>query len=278
MTLSDRAPFTDMSTFLKVVKWPVMPEVGQTLIKTLNKENVDTFTVCRIIGKDPTLTATLLRMANSAMFGLSGTVDTLERAVSVVGMAQVRARALCICIVQSCVLPVGMDRLEFWRFCMLCAGYAQWLADLCEVDDQEAWLCGMMLRLGEINLGQARPSTLPQIEAKPIQPGERWLRQRQLIGFDEGEITAELAQHWDFPDALVKGLRHAAQPLIPGGFRKLALVLHLAARLAESGAVTPKAIDGLPAILLQILQLDPQTLLLDAPEVNTLADVSMFMS
>lgn len=278
MTLPDRAPFTDLSAFTKVIKWPVMPEVGQALIRTLNDEDADTYTVCRIIGKDPALTATLLRMANSAMFGLSGKVDTLERAVNVVGMAQVRARALSICIVQSCQLPVGIDRMEFWRFSMLCAGYAQWLADLCEVDDQDAWLCGLMLRLGEINLGQARPFALPQIEAKPIQPGERWLRQRQLIGFDEGEVTAELAQHWDFPEALVKGLRHAAQPLIPGDFRKLALVLHLAARLAESGAVTPQALDGLPVILLQILQLDPQTLLLDAPDAATLVDVSMFVS
>jgi HD-like signal output (HDOD) protein len=244
----------------------------------LNKDDVDTFTVCRIIGKDPTLTATLLRMANSAMFGLSGTVDTLERAVNVVGMSQVRARALSICIVQSCVLPVGIDRMVFWRYCMLCAGYAQWLADLCEVDDQEAWLCGMMLRLGEINLGQARPFALPQIEAKPILPGERWVRQRQLIGFDEGEITAELAQHWDFPPALVTGLRHAAQPLNPSDFRKLAAVLHLAGRLAESGSVTPKTIDALPVILMQMLQLDAHSLFIDAPDAKTLSDISMFLN
>jgi len=278
MTLPDRAPFTHMSTFLKVVKWPVMPEVGQALINTLNKEDIDTFTVCRIIGKDPALTATLLRMANSAMFGLSGSVDTLERAVNVVGMSQIRARALMICIVQNCVLPLGIDRLEFWRFCLLCAGYARWLADLCEVDDQEAWLCGMMLRLGEINLGQVRPFAMPLVEAKPIQPGERWLRQRQLIGFDEGEITAELAQHWDFPDALVKGFRHTAQPLVPSEFRKLSVVLHLAARLADGGAVTAKTADNLPVVLLQMLQLEPQTLLLDAPDANTLADVSMFVN
>ena len=276
MTMPDRAPYTDMSTFLKVVRWPVMPEVGQALVSTLSNDDVDTYTVCRIIGKDPALTATLLRMANSAMFGLSGTVDTLERAVNVVGLSQVRARALSICIVQNCALPVGIDRMEFWRFCMLCAGYAQWLADLCDVDDQEAWLCGMMLRLGEINLGQARPFVLAQIEAKPSQPGERWSRQRQLIGFDEGEVTAELAQHWDFPQALVKGLRHAAQPLIPSDFRKLAVVLHLSARLAEAGNITRKTIDDLPVILLQMLQLDPQHLLLDAPDANTLADVSMF--
>ncbi|OIP18527.1 MAG: hypothetical protein AUK50_05950 [Comamonadaceae bacterium CG2_30_57_122] len=270
-------PFTQMTAFLKYVEWPVMPEVGQALISSLNDENADTYMVCQIIRKDPALTATLMRMANSAMFGLSGTVDTLERAVNVVGMSLVRTRALSICIVRSYHLPMGMEPMEFWRFCMLCAGYAQWLADLCEVDDQEAWLCGMMLRLGEINLGQVCPFALPRIEAKPIQPGERWVRQRALIGFDEAAVTAELAQHWDFPGALVHGLRQAGQPLQPSSFNKLAAVLHLAARLADAGAVTASSVDQLPVMLLQLLKLDPQTLCTNPPDAQALSDISMFL-
>jgi HD-like signal output (HDOD) protein len=276
MSLPDRAPFTDIAVFLKTVTWPVMPEVGQALIRTLNDEDADTYTVCRIIAKDPALTATLLRMANSAMFGLSGTIDTLERAVNVVGMSLVRARALSVCMAQACNFPVGLDRMEFWRYSMLCAGYAQWLADLSEVDDQEAWLGGMMLRLGELNLAQARPFALPQIEATPILPGERWLRQRHLVGFDEGEITAELAQHWDFPQGLVRGLCHCGQPLLSTEFSRLAAVLHLAARLADSGPITPVSVDDLPVMLLHMLDLDPQNLLIDCPDADVLGDVSMF--
>ncbi len=278
MSQPNQPPLTQISELLRSVQWPVMPEVGQELIRTLSNDNADTFTVCRIIDKDPALTATLLRMANSAMFGLSGQVGTLERAVNVVGLSQVRMRALSLCIIKSCALPVGLDRMEFWRFCLLCAGYAQWLADLCDVDDQQAWLCGMMLRLGEINLGQARPYALPQIEAKPLVPGERWLRQRQLIGFDEGEVTAELARHWDFPASLADGLHHCAQPLHNDSFIRLAGVLHLAGRLADSGPVTKESIDTLPVMLLQILQLDPTILLLDAPDAHVLSDTSLFLS
>jgi HD-like signal output (HDOD) protein len=176
------------------------------------------------------------------------------------------------------ILPVGLNRMTFWRYCMLCAGYAQWLADLCDVDDQQAWLGGMMLRLGEINLGQAQAFALPQIESEPIQPGERWQRERHLIGFDEGEVTAELAQHWDLPEALVQGLRHSARPLAAPDFSRLAAVLHLAAHLADSGAITAQSIDGLPLLLLQMLQLDPQTLSLDPPDAQALADISMFQN
>ncbi len=267
----------DMKTFLQTVAWPVMPEVGQALIRTLNDDDADTHTIGRIISKDPALTATLLRMANSAMFGLSGSVDTLDRAINVVGMSLIRSRALSICISRVANLPVGLDRKMFWRYCMLCAGYAQWIASLCEVDDQEAWLAGMMLRLGEISLGKARPALLPLIEAMPAEPGERWMRQHQFIGFDEGQITAELAQHWDLPKVLVMGLRHAAQPLVNPEFSRLAAVLHLAGRLADGGPVTSKAIEKMPLLVLRMLNITTEKLSDLPPDAERLADISMFL-
>ncbi|OQW90053.1 MAG: hypothetical protein BWK72_02190 [Rhodoferax ferrireducens] len=277
MSLPDRAPFATLASLTQSVEWPVMPEAGQALIRTLNDEDADTFLVCRIIKKDPTLTASLLRMANSAMFGLSGSVDTLERAVSVVGVSMVRSRALSLCLARSCSFPAVMDRLGFWHHSLLCAGYAQWLADLCEVDDQEAWLCGMMLRLGGLSLVQARPEHLQAIENNTHGSAERWLLQRRLVGFDEGEVTAELAQHWDFPPALVQGMRHSAQPLAATQLPKLAAVLHLAARLADAGGhPTPETLENLPLVLLSLLRLDPQDIGEALPDVTTLADTSMF--
>ncbi len=271
-------PYADINALLKTVDWPVMPEVGQALIRTFNDEDADMQTVCRIIAKDPALTATLLRMANSAMFGLSGQVDTLERAVNVVGMVLIRARALSVCLSRMAKIPAGLDRLTFWRYCMLCAGYAQWLAAKCQLNEQEAWLAGMMLPLGGISLYQACPQVQAALLAKPVEPGERWLRQRQLAGFDEGQVVAELAQHWDFPVVLVEGLRHAAQPLLCNNSSPLAAVLHLAARLADSGDINPASLESLPLLVLLMLKLDVATMAGNAPAADTLADTSMFQN
>jgi len=270
MKQPDPAPFSDLNTLINGVDWPVMPEAGQALIRTLNDDDADMFTVCQIIKKDPALTAALLRMANSAMFGLSGTVDTLERAVNVVGLSLVRTRAMSLCLARTCRFPMGMDRLAFWHYSLRCAQYAQWLSEQCDVDDQEAWLCGMMLRLGEITMATARPGCLLKIEAQPIAPGERWARQRQLIGFDEGVVTAEMAQRWDFPKALVLGMRHCTQPLASSEFARLAGVLHLAARLADSGPVTAQSVDALPGLLMQLLGLDGSALLQHPPSEEQL--------
>ena len=134
-----------------------MPEVAHALIRTLNDENANVGTVRDVIAKDPALTATLLRMANSAVFGLSRTVSTLENAVQVVGMSHIRARALSISMTQTFKLPPNLNRMVFWRHSMVTAGYAAWLARQVRIDEPQAWLSGMMHRLGELVVALQSP-------------------------------------------------------------------------------------------------------------------------
>ncbi len=265
-----------MNNVLKSTTWPVLPAVGQALIQTLNDDTASTDTICRIISKDPSLTATLLRMANSAIFGFSHSVDTLERAVSVVGTSLIRARALSICIAKVVSLPAGLDHQKFWRYSMLCAGYAQWIASRCGVNEQQAWLAGMMLRLGEINMLSDRPFVFVKLEGEPIAPGERWVRERVLLGFDEGQVTAQLLQHWDFPPVLVQAVRYAAQPQSAPESSPLAAVVHLAGRLADGGAVTQSSLEGLPLVVLILLNLNTDDLSVKLPDAASLLDISMF--
>jgi HD-like signal output (HDOD) protein len=157
----------DIAQFLHLIKLPVMPEAGCALICTLNDENADIPMVRNIIAKDPALTTMLLRMANSALFGLSRKVDTLDSAINIVGMSHIRARALSICMSNAFSLPPSLNRLAFWRDSMVCAGYSQWLAQSAGIDHQQAWLTGMMLRLGELIIAKHNPAMIEPIEKKP---------------------------------------------------------------------------------------------------------------
>ena len=268
---------TNTARFLQSVKLPVMPEVAQALIRTLNDTEADVARVTAIIAKDPVLTATLLRMANSAMFGLSRRVDTLDNAVSVVGMAHIRARALSICMANTFVFPQGLDRLDFWRNSMMCAGYAKWLASGIAMDEQQAWLTGMMLRLGEVVIAQRLPDILERIESLPRRPGERWKRERELSGFDEGQISAEIASRWDFPDVVILALQSTAQPLSAGKSR-LGAVVHLAALITDQVAIAAPSFDDLPISVIQELGLNVQILQSRIPDGASFSDISMLQS
>lgn len=261
-----------LQAFVQTVHWPVMPEVGQRLVHALDDEDTDAPQLCRILRADPALSATVLRMANSAMFGQSSRVDSLERAVAVVGLSQIRARALALCLSQMAPMPAGLDRQTFWRWSLRCAGYAQWLAQPCGVDAGQAWLSGVLLRLGELNLGHVQPLALPRIEARPCQPAERWARERQLCGHDEAAITAELVLRWDFPTVLVDALRASTHPLGISPFSRLGACVHLAARLADCDPARPQCVHDLPVMVLRLLALDADALATQLPDPERLID------
>lgn len=267
---------TNATRFLQSVALPVMPEVAQALIRTFKSDEADVAAVTTIIAKDPGLTATLLRMANSAMFGLSRSVHTLDSAVSVVGMALIRARALSICMANGFEFPPGLERRDFWRHSMVCAGYAKWLASHNKLDEQEAWLTGMMLRLGEIIIAQRMPDSLAQIEAQPCAPGERWKRERDVAGFDEGQIAAEIARRWDFPEAVALALEYATCPPATTASR-LPAVVHLAALLADQSAISAPILTNLPVAVVQKLGLDAEKLQTQMPSTEAFSDISMLL-
>lgn len=265
----------DIAQFLHLIKLPVMPEAGCALIRTLNDENADIPMVRNIIAKDPALTTMLLRMANSALFGLSRRVDTLDSAINIVGMSHIRARALSICMSNAFSLPPSLNRLAFWRNSMVCAGYCQWLAQSVGVDKQQAWLTGMMLRLGELIIAKHSPAMIDPIEKKPCQPGERWIRELNVAGFDEGQIMAEVANRWDFPDAVVQALNASAHPLSEVPFSLLSAVIHLAALLTDSEKYPADLEKLFPAEVVQRLSLNLAELQARQPDPETFSDISM---
>ena len=265
---------SSLDSFFASIELPSMNEVARELIHSLDRESVSVQDVCAIIAKDAALSAQLLRLANSAQFGLPRGVGTLDEAIALVGLARVRAVALGACLAGAFPSFTGLDRKAFWHSSMACAGYSQWLAGALGIDTQTAWLTGMMVRLGELLIGQAEPKTLNEIEKLPMQPGERWQRERQLVGFSEGQITAELARRWNFPMLMVQALQRASEPLLEQAFSRLGAALHLAYLLAES-TDAQHAIEILPVEVIDSLKLDLDWMRATVPARETFLNVAL---
>lgn len=257
---------SSLDSFFASVRLPTMSDVVGELIASLNNERSTALEVSTIIGKDPALTAHLLRLANSAQFGLVRGVSTPDDAIALVGLSRVRALAMSTCLTAAFPALPGLDRHAFWQFSSACAGYAQWLARGVGVDTQVAWLTGMMVRLGEVLIGQADPDAIAQIEQLPMQPGDRWTRESQHVGFTEGQIMAELARRWNFPLQMVQALERTHAPLQEQAYSRLSAVLHVAYLLAELPEDDTAALESVPVEVLDSLKLDFDWMTATLPE------------
>lgn len=265
---------TGLDSFFASVKLPTMSEVAHQLIQTLNQEEVSVREVRDIIANDPAITAKLLRLANSAQFGLPRGVSTLDDAIHMVGMSAVRALSLGACMNDAFPVLPGLNQQAFWKNSTACAGYAQWLGTALNMDGQQAWLTGLMLRLGELLIGQAVPRALAEIEALPHIPGGRWAREKRLIGFSEGQITAELARRWNFPMQIVQALERSHDPLVEQAFSRLGAVVNLAGTLADVPDATADAVDSLSADVIAKLSLDVKWMKASFPVANSFVSIT----
>jgi HD-like signal output (HDOD) protein len=263
-----------LESFFENVQLPSISEIAQTLISTLNQDETSIEELSTLISHDPALSAKLLRLANSAQFGLPRAVGTIDDAIALVGLEKVRTLALAACLTGTFPQIPGLDRKTFWTSSMACAHYAQWLAEFVGSNGQVAWLTGMMLRLGELLIVQANPQILQEIEKMPRIPGVRWQREKRLTGFTEGQITAELARRWNFPLQMVQALQRSADPMEEQGFSRLGAIIHLAGLLAEQPHAEPESVKELPVDVINILNLDLDWMRNTFPCADHIVDVS----
>ncbi len=272
------APTTStlLADFLDGVQLPTMPDVARELIATLHDDDIPFEKVRNAIARDPALTAKLIRLANSARFGLKRQLSSLDDGITMVGLNQVRTLAMAACMSSSFAAVPGVDSQAFWKESMATAGYAQWLARTLGTDVQQSWLAGFMVRLGELIIAQKVPERIAEIERLPHFAGGRWEREHSVLGFTEGAVTAELARRWNFPEAIAHALETASDPMRFEPFCRLGGILHIATLLAELELDEHKsaadAIDALPRDVVAALQLDPEWLTAHMPDVESFID------
>lgn len=188
---------------------PVMPEVGAQLIRWMRRDDVSQTQMAELVERDQSLTAKVLRMANSAQFGRRQ-VATLRDAMSVIGQRRLRDLVLSACFVSSFPPAQGFDRERFWCRSLATAGYAHALAQTGDADSGTAYLAGMLLHVGQLLMLMASPEQVASCLRDAAEVDEVPERERAAFGCTHFEVSALLASRWGFPDILADRIAWAA--------------------------------------------------------------------
>ncbi len=185
-----------------------LPDVFIRINSLVEDPNSTTGDIAKVVSQDPSFTVRLLRVANSPLYGLSSSVDTVAKAVSVIGTSQIRNLALSTSVARTFAgLPndlVSMD--NFWHHSLYCALAARILARQARRCDAEAvFTAGLLHDIGELVIFNRRPEqakeallmVLDSVDELPVYQAER-----QVVGFDHAQVGGELARQWHLPPLL----------------------------------------------------------------------------
>jgi HD-like signal output (HDOD) protein len=234
--------------------------------------------VAQMISNDPGLTSRLLRIANSAYLGLISKVDTVPRAVQVLGLNQVHDLALATSAIGTLcrVTNPVIDIFDFWRRSIYCAVFAQVTAAFIGVRPAERlFVSGLLHDAGHLVLAAREPALYKDLLQQSIAT-QRPLAEceRAVLGFDYAALGAALLAHWLLPDAIWLPVQRHTEPNATQGdeHASAACIVHVAAVVSRATLWKSEADEPVPefdTLAFSALGLDDgqiQTLMTSADE------------
>jgi HD-like signal output (HDOD) protein len=234
--------------FLFPAALPVMPELVSRLMRSLSRDDLSLNQLADLIGRDQSLALKVLRLANSVRYSPRQEVSGLREAAMLVGLNGLRDLALAACMGGLFPKQLAFDRVRFWRHAVATAGYSRFLANVGGLDPDSAYLGGLILRTGRILMLQAAPEEAAATEKAAIAPDTLMALEQQALGCNHAEISAGVAERWNFPEELRLALAAASDPLAAQPFSPLGGVLRLASTLADAGERELPELDTLVAL------------------------------
>ena len=214
------------------------PAVYQRLVEVLNDPRSGSHEVAAVISQDTSLTARLLRLANSAYFSFTTPVDSVHQAVSLIGATHVRDIALATSVTSVFrAVPADLISLdEFWRHSLAVGIGARMLAGMRrEVNVERYFVAGMLHDVGRLVFYIQAPDDA-RIILRHAKNHECLLydAEMELVGFDHGTIGGALMERWNMSPSLIESVRYHHRPAEAGEHIVETCTIHLADLIANA--------------------------------------------
>lgn len=209
-----------------------LPEVCHRLNELLEDPRKNISDIARLIAQDADLTARLLKIANSSMYGFSGRITSLERAVSVIGTSELLILVLATSSIMTFPKIPGefFNMASFWRHSVYCGVVARLLAKRCHVlHPERLFIAGLLHDIGLLALCVSRADLARKVLDTVHESGQALHVIEQIqLGFDHTDIGSELLKKWGLPEGLQDAVNGHHQPGLARQSPLDAAIIHIA--------------------------------------------------
>jgi|GEM_PF-1943649 putative nucleotidyltransferase with HDIG domain len=186
------------------VRIRTIPPVLNALLSELADDHSNIDSVSKIISQDISLTARLLRVANSAYYKRQTEIRTVNQAISVLGTRAVKALALSVSffdLTGGLEYSGAINLRDFWRHNLEVAVLSSQIAsDMPALQPEEAFTCGLLHDLGMVFFIQMMPDEYRQVLMQAANTDLLEKTEIKILGASHSEIGAEIASAWRLPN------------------------------------------------------------------------------
>lgn len=233
---------------LKTLKdLPPMPHSVVKARQVMADPNSSFKDLADLFEKDQALATKVLRLANSAYYGLSGKVSSIQHASVLLGhqtLGELITMTGTSSLMGSNLEGYGLESGDLWLHSLAVALGSRLISrekapDLAD----DAFMAGLIHDSGKLILDRHLLERKDALDSLLEEDGHTFLEaERRVLGFDHSEIASEACARWQIPDAIGEAVRHHHHPSRAGA-KELACIVHVADLVAIMGGIGG-GIDG----------------------------------
>jgi HD-like signal output (HDOD) protein len=220
-----------------------LPEITLKIIELVEDPASTAHDLHNVISRDPALCSRILKVVNSAFYGLPRQIGSINRAIVLLGLNAVKNIAIATSLnklYRGGDLCPDFSARDLWTHSIATAAAGKLISDELRLGlPDEAFLAGLIHDIGIMVEMQAKRSELVevfqqlQLDEEGVPKADMRELERTILGADHQEFGAALCEAWKFPKSFgyVTGHHHDPQSL-PDNSRLLSMVVHVADRLA----------------------------------------------
>ena len=248
------------------IRLPSPPAIALRILEVVKQDIASFEELARIIQVDQALTTKILQVANSSFYGMASKVNTIEKALSVLGLNVARNIALSFVIAKEINGPEcgGFNFTCFWKRAVTCAVAAELLASLLRYKNEDLFVSSLLQDIGILVMYISRPEEYRQVlEEKRVDARSSvFAFERQIFGFDHQEVGALLLDGWGLPESITTVIRHHHSRDCPEKVMMQARYLRWSAKLASiyDGSRSVERMQNLKAEICPAFNLKPEAI------------------
>lgn len=224
-----------------------LPDICLRLQELIARPDTELYELEELLALDPALTARLLKLANSSFYGFSGPVETVHRALRVIGMNELYNLVLASACGEAfaSIPPELIDMPAFWRHSVNTGLLARELGRICGLKQGERlFVTGLLHNVGKLALITHLPDLTREAITLNGYYTAPWEREQLVLGYTFAEVGAELIKLWGMPEPLWELIACQHAPHTARHLPAAAALVHVASRAASAAEQKERGIQG----------------------------------